>query len=187
MREPPSSVAPIGEASVSRTLRGMGLQSLDLVAPLRGPRTVDELHVWRDAPRFYPSAGYHANPRGGVPFFDVRNHLPTTPPAGWSLPVGCDEGPVYSMHTTDALVQVAGGFASEKPYVVVWIAARNQQPASEENVTDILGRIRACSDFLEWTGDRRAAAVPDDMPWVRVFAARAQRATSDSWGAIGDD
>lgn len=94
---------------------------------------------------------------------------------------------LYGWRTPEAVVQALGEFDEEDPYLVVVIGGIEMKAASDEVAAGVLRHLRACSDFLEWTGERRSPYLPDGVHWVRVFAARAQRAAPGTWGAVLDD
>jgi hypothetical protein len=122
-----------------------------------------------------------------VTVLDARNHLPKTPPEGWSMPERSVERPnCFIMESDRALVMLALFADDEHPHLIVTIAPRDRKKAPDKLVERILRRFRACEAFVEMNDDR-SDALTEGIPFARCFAARALPASPDTWGAIREE
>ena len=123
---------------------------------------------------------------GGAPEFDVRNHLPRTPPPGWTLPE-CDGN--ANIATIEASLDPAPELAVknvvtlmptsrlDEDTLLVYLLRRDEQWVDDATARQLLPHFRACDDFTE--------RHDDESPLnrnARGFAARAHRARRMTWG-----
>jgi Leucine-rich repeat (LRR) protein len=167
---------------------------------LRGPKTLDELRrPPAPPPKRFPSAV--AEPvRAGTPVvFDARNHLPRRPPEGWSMPERSLEEPqsylleaegvtvaiwLRSPDDHDPVEATDGTPRGGRHLLMVHLAPRDRQPASDKKVARILRRFRACDAFVETRWEE--VSLPD-VPWMRTFLAFAHPASAASWAAVREE